>query len=161
LSLTNVQVLNEGDYRVVVSNLAGSITSAPAALTLILPVTIQKQPQSQTATAGGLAPFSVVAGGTGPWTYQWRFNGVDIPGANNSFYTLSGAQKQDAGDYQVLINNAAGPVLSEVAVLTVSSAVTILTQPQSQTVTNGGSVVFSVEVTGTPPINAPISKSRL
>src|SRR5260370_31779541 len=42
--------------------------------------TINTQPASQTVNAGATATFTVVAGGTGPFTYQWLKSGVSIPG---------------------------------------------------------------------------------
>ncbi len=44
-------------------------------------VTITTPPQSQSKTVGNTATFSVVAGGTSPYTYQWRKNGTNISGA--------------------------------------------------------------------------------
>jgi hypothetical protein len=37
------------------------------------------QPTNQVVFNGGTATFSVVAGGTGPFTYQWQFNGTNLP----------------------------------------------------------------------------------
>jgi hypothetical protein len=151
LTLTNVQTANAGGYSVVVSSVAGIATSATVPLNLNLPVTFTRQPESQTNTAGGLTIFSVVASGTAPLTYQWRFNDKDIVGATQSSYSIFPTTAESAGRYQVLVSNDSGPVLSDVAVLTVSQPVTILTQPQSVTVTNGGTAVFSAEFSGTGP----------
>jgi len=40
---------------------------------------IQTQPTNETVLAGGNASFSVAVSGTGPFTYQWQFNGTNIP----------------------------------------------------------------------------------
>ena len=77
-------------FDVIVSNSAGSITSAQAVLTVSLtPVApaITTQPANQTVTAGQVATFSVTATGTGPLNYQWQKNGTDIPAANSLNYT--------------------------------------------------------------------------
>ncbi len=88
LEIANVQATNAGAYRVVVANAFGSITSAPAALTLLFPPAIVTQPQSQTNYAGGNAHLSVVASGSSNLLYQWRFAGANIAGATNSILPL-------------------------------------------------------------------------
>jgi len=60
-----------GSYFVVVSNLYGSVTSAPASLVIAQVPTIMQQPQSQFAPAGSNVTFSVAASGTLPLSYQW------------------------------------------------------------------------------------------
>lgn len=42
---------------------------------------IVTQPQSVAVPFGGTASFSAVAGGTGPFFFQWRHDGTNIPGA--------------------------------------------------------------------------------
>src|SRR2546426_5689650 len=70
--------------RVVVTNTAGTVTSASATLTVnpapVAP-TISTQPVNQTVTAGQTATFTVVATGTAPLAYQWQKNGANIAGA--------------------------------------------------------------------------------
>src|SRR5580704_13439486 len=43
-------------------------------------LTITTQPQSQTAPAGGSVTFTVAVSGTGPFSYQWQFDGTNLPG---------------------------------------------------------------------------------
>jgi sugar lactone lactonase YvrE len=55
-----------------------SIYNADSAGKCPLPATgpvILTQPTNRTVTAGGTAAFGVVVSGTGPFTYQWLFNG--------------------------------------------------------------------------------------
>jgi hypothetical protein len=92
--------------------------SGPASETPIL-VT---QPQSITASQGGPATFSVIATGSAPLYYQWRFNGEDIPGATNSSYTITSAQPAQAGNYSVIVGNSAGSVTSSNAALNVDTS---------------------------------------
>jgi len=80
--------------------------------------TITAPPQSVTAAVGASVTFSVAAS-PGPLTYQWRFNGDNIPGANASSYTIGSIQTTNAGSYSVLVGNAGGSTLSASAVLTV------------------------------------------
>src|SRR5437660_1791107 len=66
---------NGATFQVVVSNSAGSKTSAAATLTVnaaAVAPTITTQPANQAVTAGQTATFSVVANGTALLTYQWQ-----------------------------------------------------------------------------------------
>src|SRR5205823_647926 len=81
LVLTNVGTNNAGNYTVVVTNSWGSVTSAVAALTILVPAGIQTQPTNTIVTRGQAATFSVVAKGTSPYGYQWNFNGANVSGA--------------------------------------------------------------------------------
>lgn len=119
-------------------------------LDLVAPA-IATQPQSQTVVPGTSVTFSVTA--TGPnLTYQWQRNGSDILDATSSSYTLASPTAADSGaSFSVTVSNTAGSVTSSAAVLTVLTAPAITTQPQSQTVTAGTFVTFSVVATGTSP----------
>ena len=61
----------------------------------------------------GSAKLSVVSDGTPPLSYQWRKDGVLIPGA-----TLVGYTATVAGTYDVVVSNAAGSAISDKAILT-------------------------------------------
>src|ERR1017187_9414968 len=41
--------------------------------------TITQPPSDLAILVGGTALFNVAVSGTGPFTYQWRFYGVDVP----------------------------------------------------------------------------------
>jgi len=84
------------------------------------PPVIEAQPTNQTASAGNSVEFSVVAAGSGLLSYQWLFQGGDLPGATNDTLILNNVQLSQAGDYSVLVTNAFGAVLSSNAVLTVN-----------------------------------------
>lgn len=83
------------------------------------PPVIVVQPLDVTAPVGGTANFAVVAVSGTTLSYQWRKDGIDIPGAKKSNYTIHGAQTTDAGRYSVVVNNAAGAVVSSNALLEV------------------------------------------
>lgn len=102
---------------------------------------ITTQPQSRTNLLGSDATFTVTADGTLPLSYQWRFNGVSLPGATGSTYTHVNVQGTNAGSYTVSISNPYGAVSSEIATLTVP-AVFLDAQP----VVNTGFAVDSTQV---------------
>jgi hypothetical protein len=53
----------------------------------------------------------VNAGGTSP-QYQWQFNGTPIPNQTNTALTIFPIQSTNAGNYDVVVSNAAGSVTS-------------------------------------------------
>jgi sugar lactone lactonase YvrE len=91
----------------------GAVATAPA---------IQTQPFDQTAGIGGTVTLAVVATGNPVPTFQWRRNGVSIPGATAATLTLSNVQAPQAGNYSVSISNPLGTILSAGANLSVVNA---------------------------------------
>ncbi|HEU5072265.1 MAG TPA: immunoglobulin domain-containing protein [Verrucomicrobiae bacterium] len=120
LVLTNVQAADAGSYAVVVTNLYGSVTSAPAVLTVQLPPVILQQPQAQTVLWGGRATFSVTATGAPPTTFQWYLNGTNLlADETNAVLTLTNVQPAQAGFYSVGVSSPGWVAYSLNAALTV------------------------------------------
>ena len=124
-SIASVQTTNAGDYTVIVTNITGKATSDVATLTVLLsntPPTITTNPiANQTNVIGTTANFSVVATGTAPLSYQWRFNGTNLSNATNSAYSKPNVQTNDAGPYTVVVTNIAGAVTSTPSLLVVTA----------------------------------------
>jgi DNA-binding beta-propeller fold protein YncE len=118
-TVANAQPADAGSYTVIVTNSLGSITSAVATLTVLVPPSITAQPQSLIVAQSQNAPFSVTPAGTTPLSCQWLFNSAPISGATATNYTVPNAQSADAGSYSVVVTNLAGSVTSLVATLTV------------------------------------------
>ena len=160
-TIPNAQASDAGNYSVTVSiiypnPLVGaaflpSTTTSSVDVVTINPAAgpqISTQPSSVSVGAGGSATLSVGASGTPPLTYQWNLNGNPILGATSSTYTISGATTADAGNYTVTVSNSAGTALSDSAVVTVVTGISITAQPQAQSVRVGNTVVLSVTATG-------------
>ena len=123
--IASVQATNAGDYSVVISDYSGAITSAVATLTVTgvaIAPSITTQPQSVVVNPGSNATFNVVAAGTAPLAYQWRFNNTNLPGTTNTSFTRTNVQSADAGNYSVVVTNSAGSVTSAVATLNLGFA---------------------------------------
>jgi len=151
-SVANVQASSVGSYDVEVSNVAGTVFSQSASLTVNTPPSISTQPLNKTVFVGQSASFSVSISGSSPLSFQWRKNGTNISGATSQSFFIGGVQASQAGGYSVVVSNPYGSVTSATATLTVSSAVapSISSQPQSRQVDAGQSVTFSVSATGSP-----------
>lgn len=84
-------------------------------------VSITSQPQPETANEGGAVSFSVTASGTTPFSYQWRFNGAALSGANSATLSLPDVRAANSGIYSVVLGNCAGAVSSaDVSLVVVS-----------------------------------------
>ncbi len=130
LNLSNVQTGDAGRYVCVVSNAGGSVSSNAAVLqvstTPVPPAPrITAQPANVTATLGSAATLAVTATGEG-LVYQWFKEGALLAGATNAALTIARAALSDAGNYTVVVSNTSGSVTSAVAVLTVVSAMQVV-----------------------------------
>jgi glucose/arabinose dehydrogenase len=78
-------------------------------------------PKSRKILEGGTVAFTVVTAGAQPLAYQWRRNGIDIPGATTATYTLSPAQLgDDQSGFSCHVQNGFGTADSLEAILTVT-----------------------------------------
>jgi len=117
LTITNVQAPNLGDYRLVISNAYGVATSQVATLSFREPPSIVEQPTNRVVTpCESNAVFTVVAGGGGPYGYQWYFNETNaVAGATNATLVVSNVVPAQYGNYAVVVTNSIGIVTSAVA----------------------------------------------
>jgi hypothetical protein len=107
LLLTNLNPAQSGRYTVVVSNALG-VATAEATLIVQAPAAIQIPPAGQTVAPGTTLTLSVEATGNPPPLYQWRLNGVNIPGAVYPTLTLSNVSPASGGTYSVAVANSSG-----------------------------------------------------
>ena len=122
-----------------------------------LPV-ISGQPSNVSVYAGGNATMRVTMKGNGH-SFQWKKDGVPIPGEMKNTLSFSDVITKDEGDYTVSITNSAGTITSRSARLRVLSSGSgnqggdttspvITTHPTSQTLADGGSGTLTVSATG-------------
>jgi hypothetical protein len=151
LTISNVTASDAGTYSVVVSNSAGSVTSANALLTVNSPPLIATQPTSRAVALGGSVTFTVTSPDVPPPTYQWRRNGATIPGATAASLTISNVTVADLATYSVVLSNAVGSTTSANAQLTLSTGPVIATHPVGRAVEPGGSVTLTVIASSSIP----------
>lgn len=153
LNLAPVTVADSGSYRVTVSNAAGSADSDPVQIEVSDPVSapdIRKGPEAVALARGERATFGVRATGTDP-RYQWYKDGIAIPGATGSTYSVSSAGAAQAGSYSVEVRNSAGAVTSRAAPLEVLTPVSLRAQPRALSVVEGAPAAFAVVANGSTP----------
>ena len=81
---------------------------------------IQRSPISPVAPlcSGTNVDLTVTAFGVPPLSYQWRKNGVALPSATNSTYSISQVGPTTSGYYDVTVSNAYGTAVSAPAAVT-------------------------------------------
>ena len=164
LTLANAQLAHTGDYTVHITTPGlGTITSTPPArLTILQAPALTQQPQGTAANLGSNVTFTAAGTGTAPLNFQWRYNGLAIPGATNSepailnvqrsTLALQNVQPAQAGLYTLTINNPLGASTSLQASLTVYLPPTLTTAPTNQTVRAGQTATLAATATGTSPL---------
>ena len=129
-----------------------------SALAQILPTrpVIIEQPMSQTVDLGTDVTFAVSAASFLDVRYQWqRFKDdawQDIPAASEPTLFIPEPTIEDVGEYRVSAANSIGTRMSQEAELRFKGRPQIIRQPQSQSVSLGPDVKFSVFSIGSDPL---------
>ncbi len=129
-----------------------TLTSDPAALTVVAAPVITADPQDVTTEAGKTAVFTVTATGEG-LTYQWQqqVDGgwADMPGETGTTLMVSATPENSGSVYRCQVTSGNGTVVvSQSAALTVDGALVITTDPQNIRTEAGKTAVFTVAATG-------------
>jgi len=147
---------NGARFAVVVTNVAGSVTSTAATLTVnaVAPaIAPAGQPANVTVNDGQAATFSVVASGSAPLSYQWQRNGTNISGATAAAYAIAASLSDNGAQFTAVVTNVAGSVTSSTATLGVNAIPpTITAPPQAAFVSDGRPAMFSAVAVGSSPL---------
>lgn len=132
---------NGTQFKVNVSNAAGSTTSAAATLTVNSAPAITTQPSNLAVTVGQVATFTVVASGTAPLSYQWQKAGINISAATSASYTTPATLITDNGSqFGVVVTNPYGNATSSAATLTVTAVAVDVTTYHYDNTRSGANV---------------------
>jgi len=111
---------------------------------------IDAQPEAEkNIIRGNSVTFSVTASSNETLTYQWQKNGVDIPEATSSSYTIAVTTLDDSGIYRVIIRNLNGSVTSTTTLLSVVNDTIVPTVTVTPLTTSDTSPALSGTVDGT------------
>ncbi len=119
LTLTGVTASQAGHYTLEVKSELGTAVSSAAFLTVRTAPVIMSQFHSRAVGLGGATTFHVFVDAIGTASYEWRRNGVTIPGATSSSLSIAAVRAADAGSYTVVVTDASGSATSEPGILTV------------------------------------------
>ena len=149
-TIPSINGFYQGVYTCVVSNACGSVTTAPATLTIDLLPRIVTQPVGGIGCKKHEFTFNVGASGNRPLSYQWYSYDLRINKAVDSSFTIINLNVGHTGNYSVVVSNNCGSVTSNIAVLTVTPDIqpVISSQPVPVETCEGNSASFSVAIVG-------------
>ena len=142
-SRSAVTAADGGTYTVTVTDANGCSAQAPTTVTINpsqpVSVTIVSSDADNIICAGDAITFTATPtnGGTTP-AYQWRVNGLNVPGANASTFTSS--TLANGAVVQVVLTSNATPCATDNPAPSNNISVTVNPIPSAPTAGNGGAV---------------------
>jgi hypothetical protein len=112
LTLTNVQLANEGSYAVVVTDSVGPVTSRPAQLIPLVTPTVVISPVGQSVAVGQRVTLSASFNGYPlPFSFDWRQGAIplasNLVNARADFITFTGPATPRTNTYRAIVRNLA------------------------------------------------------
>ena len=162
-SFTALKAQDGRMFKCQVTSAFGTITSETATLIIetqaATETSITTQPTDQQVEAGETATFTVEATGKN-LTYQWFFSKdggatwtkSGAESAKTPSYSFIAVKAQDGRKFKCQVTGENGTVTSEIVTLQIKlpeiQEITINSQPQNQSVSEGATATFSVDATG-------------
>jgi Immunoglobulin domain/Regulator of chromosome condensation (RCC1) repeat len=131
-TLTNVVAISAGEYAMAL------IDSGPPRS--------PAEPLNLTLAYGTPLVLPANTSGTIGQSYQWNFNGTNLPTQTNMAFMLNSLDFTNSGIYSATVSNVFGVVTNSYIINIVPLLITI--PPQSQSVYGGSTVTFSVTPSG-------------
>ncbi len=151
LIVSNASLAQSGNlYSVTASNDLGYAISSPMMLQ-VEPLQVTVSPRSSIVLRGGGFTLGANVIGTGPFSFQWIFNGTNLPGATGSSLALTNVDLNLSGHYSCAVSNLLGGAIAGADVSVV--AILVTNQPSGGTVAAGTNVILSVAAAGEGPIS--------
>ena len=97
LPLNNAQATQSGDYTLTASNVIGVSRSAPVSVLVTEPLGVSRSLGNISASPGTNIIFTIGITGSPPPRFQWKLNGIPIPGALASALAIDNVGTADSG----------------------------------------------------------------
>jgi hypothetical protein len=157
LFLNNINKSSSGDYWVNVYNEVGSITSLSASLYILDPVIIATQPSDISINPNQSGEITLTCYGATPLTAQWRKDGnnYNSPLIDTSYeisLPIPNAQLSNNGVYDCVISNFFSSITSDKVNVYINEPPDFILNPLSALINVNREVAFTVNTTGTTPI---------
>ncbi len=120
LTITGLTTDHSGQYHAVVTNHCEQAASDSATVVVDEPPLITAQPAAAIIVREDTNVFCVTVTGTEPFEYQWRKDGISIPGATENCHETG-----EGGVYTCVVTNRCDAAVSDGAELTIASRVTV------------------------------------
>lgn len=149
LAIFAAEMSDSGAYRVEISNIAGTVSTGVADITVTAPPQIVISPSGGYTVRGASHQLSVLAEGSGPLAFRWFLNNSLISGATGSVLEINSLTDAHIGYYHVEVSNSLGIATSHPAELRVLPPITISRQPIASTyLLIGDELRLSVQASG-------------
>ncbi len=163
LTIYNFSATNEGDYSVVITNYAGSVTSAVATISLLqvtTPTFVVQPPAVVNALTNAMFTITATVAGTPPPALQWQKNNVHLPGATNATLNRQDTNYNGGGNYRLIAANLNGSATSAVTVVNIydRSLYAVNPAPTNATLAAGSTMRQLFKAYGLPPVNFTLRK---
>ena len=135
LTITNISDGDAATYSVVVNNADFGVTNIVTLTVIDAPIITTQPTNLMVLPATNVAFGTSLSGSFSFFHYQWQFNNTNILNATNAIYTIASVATNNAGNYSLIVTNAAGGVTSSNAALTVVLSPKSLTNYASSTAT--------------------------
>jgi parallel beta-helix repeat protein len=141
-------------YRAVFTNVAASVPSIAATLTVAPGLAITADPVSQTVDVGSTVAFIAAATGSPRPHVQWQVSHdggstfANIHGATHTRLRVKASGTVDGNLYRAVFTNRSGSAATTAATLAVRYHVTLATRPATLVVPSGAAVALTGQVSG-------------
>ena len=129
LPLNNAQATQSGDYILTASNAIGVSSSAPVSVLVTEPLGVSRSLGNISPSPGTNIIFTIGVTGSPPPRFQWKLNGIPIPGAQASTLAITNVTTSDSGVISVTSFNGIDTIESTRAAFSVNGVAALNIDP--------------------------------